>query len=192
MLKSDTRPNAKMNGERMSQGISRHSRMMVFGAYLFLTLLVFWSAVDLVTTGWPMRFGSVEWRYGFMGLLTAYLHTPVLALFLAMGLSLFLGHRTALRVLAMVCLLAALGLFIVLILFPLDVIQLRSVTPPENLRFFQTGAILSELKHFTSFLVLILLGAGGWRTGGRMQGKVRASEGSGLTAEVLKAQKREQ
>jgi len=175
----------------MSQGTVRASALTVAGAYFFFALLFFWPLVDLATTGWPFRPGSVEWRYGFLGLMTAYWHTPILSMVLSMGLALLLQHRKTLRLLSVLCLLWAVALLIIMVLFPLDVIQLRSVTPPENLGLFQTGALLSELKHLTAFVTVFLLGWGGWRTVGRMPKKAKSSEGSGLTAEVLKAQKRD-
>jgi hypothetical protein len=175
----------------MSQGNTRTSQLFIAGAYFFLFLLVFWPVVDLATTGWPFRPGDVQWRYGFMGLMTAYSHTPILAMLLAMGLAFVLRHRKTLRLISFLCLVGAVGLLIVLILFPLDVIQLRSVTPPENLQFFQTGALLSELKHLTAGVTLFLLGLGGWRTAGTMAKLARSTSGSNLTAEVIKTQKRD-
>ena len=175
----------------MSQGTVRASALIVAGAYFFLFLLFFWPLVDLATTGWPFRPGSVEWRYGFLGLMTAYWHTPILAILSSMGLALFLRHKKTLRLLSVLCLLWSAVLFIVMVLFPLDVIQLRSATPPENLAFFQTGALLSELKHLTAFVAVFLLGWGGWRTVGKMPKSARSTEAGGLTAEVLKAQKRD-
>jgi hypothetical protein len=121
--------------------------------------------------------------------MSAYLHTPTLALVLAMGLAFVLGHGKSLRLFSVLCLLGALVLLIVLVLFPLDVIQLRSVTPEERLPAFQAGAVLAALKHLTGFVALLLLGVGGWRTAGDLSKLTRSSEGSQLTAEVLKAQK---
>jgi hypothetical protein len=175
----------------MSQGTIRISKLAVVGAYLFLALLFIWPAVDLIATGWPLKPGNLEWRYGFLGLLTAYLHTPMLAMILAMAAAFFLRHRLTLRLLGLFCLLCALGLFVVVVLFPLDVIQLRSATPSENLSFFQTGALLSEGKHLTALVTLSLLGLGAWRTAGAMPKESRTKEGSELTAEVLRAQKRD-
>ena len=126
-----------------------------------------------------------------MGLMTAYSHTPILAILLTMGLAFVLRHRNTLRLFSVLSFVGAVGLLIVLVLFPLDVIQLRSVTPAENLTFFQTGALLSELKHLTAAVTLSLLGLGGWRTAGSMAELARSTSGSNLTAEVIKAQKRD-
>ena len=175
----------------MSQGNIRASALLIAGAYFFLALLFFWPLMDLASTGWPFRPGSLEWRYGFLGLMTAYWHTPILSMVLSMGLALVLQHRWTFRLLSVLCILWAVFLLIVLVLFPLDVIQLRSVTPEENLAFFQAGALFSELKHLTAFVAVSLLGWGGWRTARGMPNLSRSAAGSDLTAEVLKAQKRD-
>ena len=175
----------------MSKGTVRASGLTIAGAYFFLVFLCIWPLVDLAATAWPLRVGSLEWRYGFMGLMTSYLHTPILAFVLGMALAFFLGHRKTFRFLSILCLLAAVLLLIVLGLFPLDAIQLRGVQPAERLSAFQMGALVAELKNLTAFITLSLLAVGGWRTAGRMAKKSRSTGASELTAEVLKAQKRD-
>lgn len=175
----------------MSRDALQGSKLAIAGAYLFLFILVLWPFVDLITTAWPMRIGDIQWRYGFLGLMTAYAHTPILAMLLGVALAILLRNRKTLRVISVACLLWALALLVILILFPLDVIQLRAATPEENRAVFQTGAIISELKHMTALLVLALLGLGGWRTAGGWARSARSTEGSELTAQVLKAQKLE-
>ncbi len=174
----------------MSQGSIRASALSIAGAYFFMFVLVFWPVVDLTSSVWPLQPGNLQWRYGSMGLLAAYLHTPILAIVLSMGLAFVLRQRAALRLLSILSFFGVLVLFLVLVLFPLDVIQLRGTVAEEALPSFQAGALLAELKHFTAFISLLLLGIGGWRTVGRLSRKSRASQASQLTADVLKAQKR--
>jgi hypothetical protein len=173
----------------MVQGNLRPSALTLAGVYIFLLFLFLWPLVDLASTVWPFLPGSLQWRYGFLGLLTAYWHTPILAIVLGMFVAMYFQHRKTLRALSVFSFLWAACLFVVLILFPLDVIQLRAMTPAENRSTFQAGAIFSELKHLTAFAVVLLLGWGGWRTGRKLPG-ARDPESSDLTAEVLKAQKR--
>jgi hypothetical protein len=78
-----------------------------------------------------------------------------------------------------------------LALFALDAIQVRSGVPEENLGAYTAGTILTEIKFATSMLALLFFGWGGFKTAGRSPQKLRKSERSGLTAEVLKAQKRD-
>lgn len=175
----------------MSQNPGRTSALIIAGAYFFLFTLVFWPVVDLVSTVYPFRMGDPNWRYGFMGLMAAYLSTPVLGIFLGMGLSYALGHKNTLRFLSVFSVFGFVLLLLVLILFPLDAIQVRSLTPEEQRSAFQVGAGLAELKHFTAAVALLLLGFGGWRTAKEMAGKPKSGKTSELTAEVLKAQKRD-
>lgn len=176
----------------MTQSSGRTSALLIAGAYLFLLTLVFSPVVDLVSTVYPFRMGDPNWRYGFMGLMAAYLSTPVLGILLAMALSFVMGHKGTLRLISVASVLGFVALLVVLILFPLDVIQVRSITPEEQRSAFLTGAALAELKHLTAALVLALLGFGGWRTAKEMAGKPKGSQRAELTAEVLKAQKRDE
>ena len=63
----------------------RISKWIVAGVYLFLISLVLWPLIDLLTNVWPPQLGTLQWRYGFMGLMAAFLNTPILALILAMA-----------------------------------------------------------------------------------------------------------
>ncbi|MCH7809312.1 MAG: hypothetical protein IH863_01885 [Chloroflexi bacterium] len=61
-------------------------------------------------------------------------------------------------------LIGAAGLLAVLVFFAMDVVQLGSTVPVERQPSFRAGALIAELRHFTSFLVLLLMGIGGWKT----------------------------
>lgn len=126
-----------------------------------------------------------------MGLFTAYVTTPLLAIVLAMALAFVLSHKNTLRVFSVICFLGVVEMGIAMGLFGLDAIQLRSGVPAENQAAFFSGIILTELKFFSVLLVLIFLGWGGWKTAGNVPGKPKSSERAEVTAEVLKAQKRD-
>lgn len=173
----------------MSQRIAEPSKLGVAGIYLFLFLLVFWPLMDWFTTvGFP-RLGSVEWRYGAVGLFSAYLATPALGLALAMVLAFFLRHVTALRVMAMFSLLLTVILLPAMGSFALDVIQVRAGRPPESLPSFHAGAVIAEAKLFTHFAVFALLGLGGWTTAGNLARKMKSDEAKGRTSGLVGAPK---
>ena len=140
------------------------SNWAIWGLYFFTFVLVFWPVADLATNTWPIQPSSLLWRYGFMGLLAGFLHTPILGLAVAMCLSYAMSHRSVLRILSMFSLLGAAVLSAVLVVFALDVLQLRGTVEPERLPSFQVGAMIAELKHLTSFLALMFLGIGGLKT----------------------------
>lgn len=175
----------------MSQGTNRVSGVFVFGAYLFLFVLFFWPVVDLFSNTWPLQPGNIQWRVGFMGLFTVYLMNPLLALLLSMALAFALGHKNTERALSAVCFLGVVAMGIAIGLFALDGVQLRSGIPEENRAAFNAGIILTELKFLSVFLVLTFLAWGGWKTAGNMPGKPKSTERAEMTAEVLKAQKRD-
>jgi hypothetical protein len=168
----------------MPKGMTRPSNIAVAGFYFFMFVLVFWPVVDWLSSIWPLQFGNLQWRYGSMGLMAAYLHTPILALFLAAFFGFLMDHRLTLRLVSVVSLLTALVLVVVLILFPLDVIQLRGGVAEEQRASFLAGAVLAELKHFTALISLLLLSVGGWKTAK----SIYRPEGPQATADVLKAQ----
>ena len=85
--------------------------------------------------------------------------------------------ETDLRILAALQLMGALGLSAVLVFFALDVIQLRGTVPQERLLSFQAGALIAELKHLTSFLALLLIGVGGWKSAEPRAADVEKAEG---------------
>lgn len=175
----------------MSQGTVRVSALGVAGVYFFLFILFMWPAVDLFSNTWPMQLGNIQWRVGFMGLLTAYLHTPLLAIVLAMALAFALGHKWTLRILSILSFLGVVLMLLAMVFFALDAIQIRGGVPEENLGAFNAGTILSELKFLTVAVAMVFLGWGAWRTTGSFPGLPKSAGTSTVTAEVLKAQKRD-
>ena len=136
----------------MTHSRPRVSRWAIRGLYFFTFILIFWPIADLITNVWPLQPGNVQWRYGFMGLLAGFLHTPILGLALAMSLAYAMKHGRTLRMLSAINLIGAAGLLAALLVFPLDVVQLESAVPTEGLPSFQGGSLITEFKYFTSFL----------------------------------------
>lgn len=169
----------------MSERTNRPAPFAIAGVYFFAFLLFFWPLTDLVTTSFPPQPGAVEWRYGFLGLAAAFLHTPTLGILLAMVTAYYLRHTRTLRVLSVVCLAGAAFMFLVMIVFALDVIQMRAVTAPAARSAFQAGALIAEGKHFTAFLAFALLGLGGWKTARRQARRGKSSASKGRTSDVV-------
>jgi hypothetical protein len=141
------------------------------GLYLLLAILLVWPVVDLVVNTWPPRPMTLMWRYGFFGLASGFVHTPLLALGLGVVVSNTYAHRRMLRVVAVICLLGALALLGVCVIFPLDAMDaaaLRGSSMPAVQASLQTtGAVIAVAKHATGAIALLLLGIGGWRSSGR-------------------------
>lgn len=158
------------------------SRWSVAGVYFFGFLLFFWPFTDLVTNAIPVQVGNLQWRYGFAGLMAAYLHTPILGLVLIAVVAYGLHHARTLRILGIFEILMAVGLVLVIVVFALDLVQVRA-TRPENARpAILAGGVIAILKYLTGATVLACLGIGGWRTAGRFKdpGKQQAQGTPGI------------
>ncbi len=152
----------------MKSAPSRLSSWSVAGVYLFGLLLFFWPFADLVTNSLPVRLGNLHWRYGFAGLMAAYLNTPLLALILLMGVAYGLQHARVLRLLSALEILMAAALVMVVVVFALDLGQVRASRPAAVQGSVLAGGVVAILKHLGASAVLTLLGIGGWRTARRI------------------------
>ncbi len=152
----------------MNQGTQPFSKPAVAGIYFVAGLLLFFPIFDLITNTLPAQLGNVQWRYGFAGLLSGFLHTPLLGMLIATLAATFFRDRTVLQILAAVSVVSAAILLIVMPLFILDVLELRATTPPERVAAFQAGALFALFKHFTATIAFTLLGVGAFKTAGAM------------------------
>jgi len=146
------------------------------GLYLFGAALFFWPLADLVTNTMPPHPGDLQWRYGFGGLMAAYLNTPILGLVLLTFLAYWLRHRKTLRFLSVFEILMAVGLIVVMATFALDLIQVRASRPEAARAAVLAGGTIAILKHVTGATVLSLLGIGSWRTATRMAARLPRDE----------------
>lgn len=153
------------------------------GLYLFALVLVTMPLLDFVTSVMPARAGDFNWRYGALGLLPGYLHTPMLGLVLALGVGYWEERRWILRVGGALAIASALGLLLLTGVFALDVAQMRSMRPEAELAVLAGGALQST-KYLTAALVLTLLGHGSMSTGGRLgrAAPSRASTNPGIVS----------
>ncbi|MFQ5705294.1 MAG: hypothetical protein ACE5HT_14900 [Gemmatimonadales bacterium] len=154
----------------MNQDTQPFSKPAIAGIYFVAGLLLFFPIFDLITNTLPAQLGNVQWRYGFAGLLSGFLHTPLLGMLIATVAATFFRHRTVLQLLAAVSVVSAAALLIVMPLFILDVLELRASTPPERIAAFQAGALFALFKHFTAMIAFTLLGVGGFKTAAPMPG----------------------
>ncbi len=136
----------------------------VRGLYLFALVLFASPLIDLVSTVWPLRASDLGWRYGFLGLAAGYLHTPILALVLAMGVAFWQGHAGTLRSLAILSTVAAIAFVPVMAMWTLDVVQMRGLRVEETQTGILVGGVIQEFKYLGACLVLACLGVGGVRT----------------------------
>jgi hypothetical protein len=150
------------------------------GLYLFASVLVLSPLMDLGSTVWPLRPADMPWRYGFLGLLPGYVHTPILGVILALGVAHWQGHPRVMRLTAALSLLAAILLLLGGAVFILDVLQMRALREEEARAGVLVGGILQSVKYATAAAVLMLLGVGGVATAKAARGAARAKPAPGI------------
>jgi chromate transport protein ChrA len=161
------------------------SALSVAGLYLFGVLLFFWPFADLISNALPAQLGSLNWRYGFAGLMAAYLSTPTLGLVLLMAVAYWMRHLRTLRLLSVFEILMAVGIVAIMVVFALDLLQVRASRPEPARPAVLAGGLIALAKHFTSVVVLMLLGFGGWRTANSWVGEAKEAE-AGAARIVMK------
>lgn len=143
---------------------SHVSPWVVRGLYLFALVLVLSPMADLVSTAWPPRPTDLGWRYGFLGLLGGYLHTPILGLVLAMLVAHWQDDAAVLRGLGVAMTIGAVAIMLALAMFALDVLQMRALRAADQRSAVLVGGVLQGLKYGTACLVLVALGYGALRS----------------------------
>src|SRR5687768_7635051 len=98
-------PNAELPAARPDREPRRDSRgprllHLVGPGYAVGGLFILIPFLDNVISVWPFRLGEVAWRFGAVGLFSRSLLTPLLGLFLLLGLSILAEHRLFTRVVA--------------------------------------------------------------------------------------------
>ena len=145
---------------------------LVAPLYFVALLLVATPTIDFVTSVLPLRPSNIEWRFASVGLLSGFLLTPLLGIVVAMVTAATTGQSRVQRALAIVNA-ATCGIgIVILLMFLLDIVQLRSVVQAEAKASFQGAALKAVLKH-VSFIV-----ATGWLARRGFQASRWAGEGT--------------
>ena len=147
------------------------------GLYLFAATLVFWPLADLTLSIYPLQPADLQWRYGAIGLLSSYLHTPMIGGVLAGATAWYTGHAGVLRTLSFTYVLAALALLAAMAVFGLDLPDVVTIRPPEMRWAVLAGGTAAEAKMLSAAVVLALLGVGGIRMVGGVS-RTRGTESS--------------
>lgn len=142
-------------------------RSLAPSAYLVALLLVLVPLSEVVLSAQPVRLGDANWRFGAVGFLSRALMTSVLGLLLAAGVALACRQRRTLRTLSVLALLGAILLLLVLPLFGLDTVEVRSRIQPQARAALLAAAVLAVGKILASAAALLLLARGGWRASRR-------------------------
>jgi len=151
-------------------------RRLTPALYVVAAVFILSPLVDVVTNFYPLDPGSVQWRYGAVGIMSNYLISAVFGLLLGTCIAAIAGGRMARWMFTILDLATAAVLILVLALFSLDVLQLRNVVRPEAADMFKIGALKAALKLVMVAVALALLGIGGLRAA-RANGGTAAKRG---------------
>ena len=160
-------------GRRAGLRDGEHARPLVRALYPVAALLVVIPFFDLISTAWPLQPGTLQWRYGFLGLLANVLMTPLLGVVLASVAAASLGHSGTLRVVSVLWLIGAALLLAAVVLFALDVLQLQPQVADQQVTNYRAGSSIAAGKFLLSIVALVWLGIGGLQTVRRMTAETR-------------------
>jgi hypothetical protein len=145
--------------------------------YAVALLMVVFPVVDFITNVWPLQVDSVPWRYGAVGLFSGFLLTPFLGVVMIGALAGALEHRVVLRALGVIAVLAAVLSIAAVVLFTLDVLQLRGNVEEDARSGFDVGAVKALVKYVMSGAVALWLGVAALRASKSSRGPSREQRG---------------
>lgn len=167
----------------MDSAITERLRPLAAAIAFAGALLVFLTAIDFVLTVWPLRFGTVGWRYGSAGLLGGFLLTPLLGVAMLMAVAALCEYRGMQGLMMVLSLVMAILLALVLVGFALDALQVRVGVADDQRRTFDIGVIKAAFKHLTGTVAF------GWLALGARQSLVQMGRSSDASRRGEKSSK---
>ena len=124
----------------------RQLRLAAGPVYLTACILVLLPFLETLLTLWPFNPGLVQWRYGAVGIGSRALMTPALGLLMILIMAAWTENRSLLRWYSIFSLVGAVVLVLLIPLFALDVVQMRSNARPEALATFDVSAGVAFIR----------------------------------------------
>lgn len=139
-------------------------KSLAYPAYLLAAALFLLPLAEILATSWPLRFGTVSWRFGAAGLVSSAVLMQMLGALIAVAVAVLFDQRVMQRVLLVLCGMAALVLVGMAALFLLDALQMRGQVRPQLVRAFDVATLLALTKQGVAFLGALGLGFALWRS----------------------------
>jgi hypothetical protein len=152
-------------------------RPVLLAVYPVAALLVLVPTIEVTAGAWPFQPDELSWRFGVGGIVLKTLVTPLLGIMLAMVAGVALEHRRAVRALAVLCLVVALGTVLVTAMFTLDFLQLRAIVEPRMKGGMTVASGTALMMAALIAPAAAALGVGGWKAT-RRAGAARARRSS--------------
>lgn len=138
------------------ENIQRYAKAL----YPVCTLLVLVPLADLTLRGFPPQFGSLQWRFGLVGMLMGNFGTILLGTALLGLTAAIRANRSLLRVMGYVTLTLAAVTLALLALFALDAIQMRQLAAVNFKRTILLSAAGAMFAGVMGTIALIAIGRG--------------------------------
>lgn len=133
-------------------------RPLAWAVYAVAAMLIIVPLTELAgQLGWKIEPEVLNWRTGAVGLLSGVVLTPTVGLLLAVITAAVFEHRAIQRTLAIAAGFGAVAAIVVMLVFSLDVVQLRPNVVPTMKRTFTIAAVKALINFgFTSFTLGVI------------------------------------
>jgi hypothetical protein len=139
------------------------ARRLRVPGYLFFGIAMILPVLDLLVSVYPIRLGTVVWRFGAVGLLSSAIGAPLLVLFFIFALALFLGDRRVIITVGVVASLIALLLVAGAGSFALDALQMKRRVQEAAQQRFMMASMQAMLKLILEGISAIVLAIAAFR-----------------------------
>lgn len=141
--------------------LARHLRVP---GYLFFGIAMVLPVLDLLVSVYPLRLGTVVWRFGAIGLLSSAIGAPLLVLFFIFALAVFAGDRKVIVTVGVVAALIALLLVAGTGSFALDALQMKRRVQAAAQQRFMMASMQAMLKLILESISAVVLAIYAFRT----------------------------
>ena len=141
---------------------SDSTRALGQAAYVLGLMILAFNLLDFGANVWPWQPGSIQWRFGSVGLFAGPLASLVLGLFLLMAGAWTLKHRRIQKLMAILAGLTVICLLLVLAGFTLDALQMRAAVREESQGPLSSVVVQAAVKYLIIILALTSLSWLAW------------------------------
>jgi len=137
--------------------VSDFLRRYTLVCYIIALTFMIASIVDVATNAWPWFIGNEQWRFGAVAILSNYLISIIFGVLLLAVLGVARATPGALYFVTAVSALVALFLFVIMIGYSFDTLQLMGSVREEQVEMFKIGAaktLFKTLLFFTAALAM--------------------------------------
>lgn len=138
------------------------NKPLAAAGYLIGVLFIIVPLYDAATSVWPPHLGDERWRFGALGTLSNLTLVPLLGLLVVLTVAAVRDNRTTRRIVGAVCVILALVLAGLVVLFVLDFFQTRSMVNPRFRQAVTIAASTAIAKHLLTIIALALLSRAGF------------------------------